>query len=274
MRSETTTCAYIGFDSAWTDSPHTPGAVCALVSRPGKPPIFHAPRLATFAEALAFIRETQTMASFTLVALDQPTIVKNMTSLRPVERVAASLIGWLGGGVQPSNRRRVGMFCDDAPIWSFLDSLGAIEAPEAARKATDGLYLMEVFPAIAMPSLSPEFFGRLAAPRYNPARRKTFKLADWMKVCVALADRFEAFAYDEAARWMREAVVIPRIAKADQDRLDAMVCLWTALHWRLQEREASLIIGDANEGYMVLPAVDNVRSHLVAAARRVGIECR
>jgi predicted RNase H-like nuclease len=35
------------------------------------------------------------------MALDQPTIVRNATSMRAAERAAASLISWLGGGVQP-----------------------------------------------------------------------------------------------------------------------------------------------------------------------------
>lgn len=271
MQLEAITGAYIGFDSAWMDNPRKPGAICAILNRSGQAPIFHAPRLATFADALAFIRELQTKVEFTLIAIDQPTIVKNMTSLRPVERVAASLISWLGGGVQPSNRSKVGMFCDKAPIWSFLDSLGAIQDPEAAREATDGLYLMEVFPAIAMPSLSGEFFGRLAAPRYNPERKKTFRLADWIKVTTALAAQFETLSCNEAAQWMREAATIPQIKKADQDRLDAMACLWIALHWRLQERGASLVIGDTENGYMVLPATNDVKTRLVAAAERTGL---
>ena len=39
----------------------------------------------------------------------------------------------------------------------------------AARAAKSGLFLMEVFPAIAMPTFSNEFYGRLKAPKYNPA---------------------------------------------------------------------------------------------------------
>lgn len=81
-------------------------------------------------------------------------------------------------GVQPSSTGRVGMFCPASPIWGFLDALGAREAPEEARTATSGLYLMEVFPALALPALAPEFFGRLMAPRYNPGRRKTFSRTD------------------------------------------------------------------------------------------------
>jgi predicted RNase H-like nuclease len=129
---------FIGFNSAWTDKLALPGAISAISFQDCKPVRFEGPRLASFAQAIEFIKERKAKNGLTLLALDQPTIVANDTSLRPVERVVASLVSWLGGGVQPSNRSRVGMFCDASPIWRFLDALGAKEAPEVARAATAG----------------------------------------------------------------------------------------------------------------------------------------
>jgi len=64
------------------------------------------------------------------------------------------------------------MFSSSWPIWCFLNALGAtFKDPEQARLATKGMYLMEVFPALALPSLDSGFFGRLAGPKYD--RRKT-----------------------------------------------------------------------------------------------------
>lgn len=263
--------AYVGFDSAWTDNPKAPGAICGLVLRAGRPAAFHSPRLASFAEALAFVKEVHTPAGVTLVALDPPTIVPNATSLRPVERAAASPISWLGGGVQPSNRGRKGMFCNASPIWSFLNRLAAREAPEEARTARSGLFVMEVFPALALPSLEPNFFGRLAAPRYNPGRRKTFKHTDWQKVAAAAARQFDSFGFTEPAAWCRQVEQLPQPKKADQDRLDAMICLLIGLHWRLRDRDQSLMLGSLEEGYMVVPASVNVRARLEDAAKRTGI---
>jgi predicted RNase H-like nuclease len=95
------------------------------------------------------------------------------------DRIAASLVSWLGGGVQPANRSKKGMFDDDAPIWRFLAELGGTEDPEAARTASEGLFYFEVFPALALPSICDSFYGRFAGPRYNPARERTFRLEDW-----------------------------------------------------------------------------------------------
>jgi predicted RNase H-like nuclease len=183
----TRTDTYIGFDSAWTDNRKAPGAICAVKIKHSRLVQFFAPRLATFDEALAFIRKVSSENGVTLVALDQPTVVPNLTGTRPVERVAASVVSWLGGGVQPSNRGKLGMFCDASPIWHFLKTLRAVQDPEKARQAVNGLYLIEVFPALALASLSTGFFGRSAAPKYNPGNKKKFRLDDWVRVAEAAA---------------------------------------------------------------------------------------
>jgi predicted RNase H-like nuclease len=259
---------YIGFDSAWTDNRTAPGAICAVGVDGNRPVRFDPPRLVSFAEALGFIRDIQS-TGVTLIALDQPTVVPNMTSMRPVERVAASLISWLGGGVQPANRSRLGMFCDAAPIWGFLGALGAVEDPELARIAGTGLYLMEVFPALALASLG--FFGRLEAPRYNPARSKTFRMDDWVRVAAAAATQADALGHPELADWCRDAGGICHPRKADQDRLDAALCVLIALHWRQRPRDASVLLGDLEAGYIVAPASRAVRDRLAQAAARYGV---
>jgi predicted RNase H-like nuclease len=266
-----TTDTFIGFDSAWTDKKKAPGAICAIVMEGDRPVAFHAPSLATFDDALAFIDTVRSPTGATLIALDQPTVVPNLISMRPVERVAASLVSWMGGGVQPSNRGKVGMFCDASPIWSFLTRLNAIERPEEARAATTGLHLIEVFPALALASLEPQFFARLAAPRYNPARRKTFRIGDWQRVADVASGHFKDFGADDAAAWCAAEAKRTAPAKADQDRLDAMLCLFVAMHWRLASRDRSMMAGTLDAGYMVFPASTDVRARFSAAALKYGI---
>ena len=262
---------FVGFDSAWTDNPRAQGAIAAVCIQNGACVGWHPPRLVSFDGALAFIGEVQSRDGITLVALDQPTIVANASGMRPVERAAASLVSWLGGGVQPSNTGRTGMFCSASPVWRFLHTLSAVEDPEVARSAQAGLFLMEVFPAIALASLHPGFFGRLAAPRYNPARRKTFKSADWIRVSCAAKAEAEALGCADMAAWCRQAAALDRPGKADQDRLDATLCTLVALRWRLRPREQSLLLGDRASGYMVMPISPAVLSRITDAARRTGV---
>lgn len=191
--------------------------------------------------------------------------------MRPVERAAASLISWIGGGVQPSNTGRIGMFCPASPVWKFLADLSATENPEEARTAKSGLYLMEVFPALALPSMQPDFFGRLSGPRYNPARHKTFRPAHWIKVAEAGATQAETHGCADLATWFRQAATNLQPKKADQDKLDAALCVLIALHWRLRPRTESILLGDLTSGYMVLPATQPVRERLTAAAQNTGV---
>ncbi|MBK1656905.1 DUF429 domain-containing protein [Paracraurococcus ruber] len=262
---------YIGFDSAWTDNQKAPGAICAVTMAKGREVAFESPRLVSFDGARSAFERLRSPGGVTLLAIDQPTIVPNATGMRPVERAAASLVSWLGGGVQPSNRTRKGMFCDAAPIWPFLASLGAVEDPEAARTATAGHYVMEVFPALAVASFDAGFFGRLAGPRYNPSRRRTFRLNDWVRVAEAAARGFQRLGCAQAARWCSSTARLPEPRKADQDRLDAALCTLIALHWRRRPREESILLGDLVNGYMVLPASTELRDRIAAAAGRIGV---
>ena len=168
----------IGFDSAWTGKQ---GAICALILDRKHKVCFEAPELADFDEALAFIRSHSRLCDACLVAVDQPTLVPNETGCRPVDRVAASVICFIGGGVQPANRGKQAIFGDEAPFWCFKQSLDARESPEESRTAARGLFLIEVFPALALPAFNPNFHGPRMGPKYNPANKR-FRLKDWQLV--------------------------------------------------------------------------------------------
>ncbi|GJD44199.1 hypothetical protein AFCDBAGC_2064 [Methylobacterium cerastii] len=265
------TTSLIGFDSAWTDSPKAPGAISVIrIACDGRRSLVP-PTLVSFDGALAVIEAEASVSALRVVALDQPTIVPNQTSLRPVDRVAASLISWLGGGVQPANRSKIGMFDDAAPVWRFKERLGAMEDPEGSRSATAGLFLMEVFPALALPSLGPAFCGRLLGPRYNPGRRKTFTLTGWHAVIAAVRRIAIANRVIGLTEWVDNVSTIATPRKADQDRLDAVLCALIGLHWHTAPRTTSMMIGDRTTGYMITPASADVRVRLKVAADRAGV---
>lgn len=230
---------------------------------------FRAPELSGFDGALDYIQGLQSPDTLTLVALDQPTIVPNGTGMRPVEKVAASVISWMGGGVQPANSR-LPMFRSDAPIRGFLKKLAATEDPEAARTAERGLHLMEVFPALALASLDAAFFGPRKGPRYNPARR-TFRIEDWRGVVDAAEREAARLGCTPMVAWLRERRAISAPRKADQDFLDAALCLLIAIRWRLSAREQSVAIGDLKNGYIVAPVSEPVMKRLEEAATERGV---
>jgi predicted RNase H-like nuclease len=163
------------------------------------------------------------------------------------------------------------MFCNASPIWRFLTALGTVEDPEQARLAADGLYLIEVFPALALAPLGAGRFGRLGGPRYNPGRKKTFRADDWVRVAEAATHEFRALGCQELAGWCRDARKIGQPRKADQDMMDSALCALIALRWRLRPRGESLLLGDLTTGYMVLPASPAVRERLTVPARKLSV---
>lgn len=272
VRSPQKDTAIIGFDSAWADK--VPGAICSVAyDRHGKA-TFKPPQLASFAQALEFIEEVRQGYSFCLVALDQPTIVSNETRSRPVERVAGSVVGYVGGGVQSSNRchpHKIGLFGDDAPIWSFKQRLGAKEDPIASRSSQSGLFLIEVFPALALPGLHAPFAQKKGAPKYNPGNKKKFKFDDWESVTNVIANSASQLGVAELSTWASEFYKNQSPKKADQDCLDAAVCAVVGLIWRACDGNDSAMIGDTKAGYMVTPVSQATQLKLKNAAASKGV---
>ncbi len=257
---------FIGFDSAWANKPDAPGAICAVRMSEGRFE-FHAPQLVSFTGALDFIKNVRAQDGYTIVAMDQPTIVPHQSSARFVDRVAGSVMSWIGGGVQSAYRDKADMFGDGAPIWSFIESLNAIEDPELSRVTSKGVHLIEVYPAFSLASLDERFFSRCGAPKYNPKNGK-FRLEDWTSVSEVAAREARTFECEEMAQWCSErSKVRPR--KSDQDMLDSVICVLVALRWRLRARAESLLLGDLKNGYMVVPICAGVRERLILGRKRV-----
>ena len=257
----------IGFDSAWSDNPRVPGAICALRVADDASPVFTPPDLVGFAAATDFVRDLHRPGDLTLVAIDQPTIVPNETGARPPERVVASVISWSGGGIQPAYRGKASMFGDGAPVWRFRDALGFVDDPEAAALAARGLFWMEVYPALALLSLDAAFTSAgKRGPRYNPSR-PTFEQTAWQAVLGAAVREADRLGQPEIAAWCETRDPDAKPRKGGQDELDAILCLLIAARWR-RERASCAMIGDLASGYIVAPVGEIVRRRLEAAAAR------
>lgn len=262
--------AFVGFDSAWADNPKAPGAICSISYDGRKFLDFRKPELVGFSKARSFIGAV--IHQLTLIAIDQPTIVPNESGMRPTERVAASAVSWLGGGVQPAYRNKMEIFGDGAPIWKFKYGLRATENPERSRYASRGRFLMEVFPALALPSIDQRFCGYKKGPRYNPARR--FNSEHWRAVVSTVLMEARRMKCSAFVRWCHQLNRISKPEKSHQDQLDAVICLLVAVRWRHGKRKDSIMIGDLNSGYIVAPVVPSIKQRLriMAVKRKVAID--
>ena len=267
-----------GFDSAWTDNPKKPGAICAVAYDADGKLEFYEPRLATFDEAEEFIteREAQKLKDtgkpyqLSLIALDQSLIVKNATGMRPVEKIAGAAVGWAGGGVQPSNKSRKKMFDENARIWKFLSNQDAILDANVAKDNLSGRYIIEVFPALALLGLNQNFFKRNGMPRYNPANQN-FNIENWQSVCDLIAKKSNDLELNQLSKWVDDARKrdVPR--KKHQDMLDAAICALIGVIWIACEDSCSMMIGNMETGYMVTPVTKEMQVRLQEASHRHGI---
>ena len=266
--------AFIGFDSAWADNPKVPGAVSAVIRDSDGSSRFIKPQCASFSKAEEFIDAVSKDACYTLVAIDQPTIVPNQFGYRPVERVAQTVVCKLNSGVQPARTTGSGeaLFGPASPVMGFLGRLGAKQSPELARVSRQGKFLVEVYPALSLPTLVPEIWKRGQAARYNPSK-PNFGLVDWQMVCSGLSLYARSLNALEVAAWLDNSSFLTVPQKSDQDQLDAVICALLALGFRTDDKGSYLHIGDEQHGYMVAAAGSEIKQLLQDAATKhsVGI---
>ena len=254
--------------SAWGDN--APGAICSITIAKDGAVSFKRPRNILFNEALAFINAERSTCDTCIVAIDQPTIVPNRTGGRLVDKIAGSVIGFIGGGVQMASRSKTSLFGEGAPIWRFLASLRATQDPELCRTALGDLFIIEVFPALALPAFNVQFYGRRQAPKYNPDNKK-FRRNDWLKVIETVARYACAVPIEGIEAWARETTKIEKPCKADQDQLDAVLCALICYHWRAAPRQESIMIGSLTCGYMISPTSAAISERLKTKAAQLGV---
>lgn len=257
-----------GFDSAWKDE--SLGAIGAItIDRDGRRE-FRKPERVSFDQALGYIRLQQSGYAHSLVAIDQPMIVKNKDGCRPVDRTAGTLLGRIGGGVQCASLKKDTLFGEGSPLWRFMSKLGAMKNPLEAREDKAGKFMIEVFPALALPSLNSEFTKPPGVPKYNPRKKDKFRLKDWIAVTGVVACLAQEHEIEGLETWAKCMGSIGKPEKADQDLLDAAICALVGYLWRFGPSGEVAMIGDLDSGYMITPISSDTRSTLEEGAQEKG----
>jgi len=267
-----------GFDSAWTDKKNQPGAIASIIQYKNGECRWMEPRLATFSQAKTIICTLSEQTPFHFVVIDQPLVVPNRSGSRPVDKIAASLISKLKGGVQPANRSKENMFGDNAPIWKLLRNIPHKQLPWQAFKKDNINHqpaplkiIAEVYPALALPGLIPFFFTRGKCAKYNPANKKNFNIEDWVCIC----EFIDGFAVQNKIKGLSEWAQLTKCinfpTKSDQDRLDGAICAVIGYHWYLYGTKSNMVIGDVTTGYVITPVTSDVSEILIQSAKKKGV---
>lgn len=252
----------VGFDSAWTAA--NQGALIGVIRHDnGGFQSLGLPLVAHFDAAERAIKawEAEHAVERTIILIDQPTIVRNATGQRPVENIVASPVSRRYGGMQPANTGRRGMFDDGAPIWPFIDRFGGPADLLACSRHTE---IFETYPVLTIIArgwtMSDEHRTSGRLPKYNPVRRLTFRKEDWAYLCSRLAEFFEDHGVDAIASWIKSVRDLELPRKADQDCLDACLCLLAAIE--MADGKEFLVIGEQESGYIVTSASISLETEL------------
>jgi predicted RNase H-like nuclease len=113
---------------------------------------------------------------------------------------------------------------------------------------------VETYPVLALIALGwtlpgARSTGRL--PKYNPQRSKTFSVSDWRHLCGLIEQALRKHGLPVHADWVTKAAQSTSPRKGDQDKLDACLCLLTAVH--LAAGRELLMVGEMDSGTMVVP---------------------
>ena len=252
------TLSIVGFDSAWSSRPDAAGGICVLKYSERGFDLCHSPEIAGFDRASEIIKDLDGESSKTIVLIDQPTIVPNQSGMRKVEKLVASVISFIGGAVQPSNRNKENMFGDDAAIWRFQSrhpfNLNPIENANVS--------LIEVFPVLALCSMNSSFYGRYKAPKYNPKNSKKFKLEDWQAVCRTVLSWADKLEIEGLSTVVENLSYLEKPTKDDQDKIDAIICALVGAIWVSDYSLKTYALGDTKSGLMVSPISGEVMARL------------
>lgn len=184
-----------------------------------------------------------------VVAVDAPTLIPNETGMRLPDRLAHKYFGKYDAGCYPANRGR--------PFAKRLIGFGlALEArgfrhQPRAKAQSSGKFQLEIFP--------------------HPATVHLFRLSRIIKYKKGrLADR--CLGLEQLRQYQLEVLpklepslaiaapdlpAIPKTGtalKAVEDQLDSLTCAYAAAHWWWWGLERNWVLGDENQGYIVVPA--------------------
>jgi predicted RNase H-like nuclease len=254
-----------GFDTAW--SPRNKGAIASICSV-GKLLKLIEPEPADFLDGLEVLKTHRKNSSLHIVAIDQPLIVANLCGMRPVDRMLLNVMRKMGGAICPVNARHP-LFGQDAPIKRFLQALGYTNNPIELVRRTSGNYVIEVYPVAAMPWLLPEVYNRQFLPKYNPRRK--FSIEDWRMVCRAIAVKGSRLGISGVYEFCSYMANLDRPRKSDQDMVDAVVAALVAYLWWYHGTDGSLLLGDLDNGYVVVPAEKDFKRDLIYASKHLGV---
>jgi predicted RNase H-like nuclease len=181
-----------------------------------------------------------------IIAVDAPTLIPNQTGMRLPDRLAHQYFGRYHAGCYPANLHRP-FAARTVGFGLSLEARGFHHAP-TIEPQKPGRYQIEVFPHPAMIHL----FGLNQILKYKKGtlaerRSELAKLRQYILEILPTLD--PSLRLDS----LPEIPLKGTELKALEDQLDSLICAYVAAHWWVWGVDRNWVLGDRQEGYIVVP---------------------
>ena len=199
-----------------------------------------------------------------VVAVDAPLVICNRTGSRVADQQPSKLYQPYEAGAYPANLNRLGEDHRGGLLLHALKNRGAALV-EQGSDINDGSLVFETYPHIVMV----ELFGLEKTIKYKKGRvakrragQKEFAEEIRAHLC-SDTDKLRLRANDELDCLLHEPepILRGRDLKSREDKLDALICAYTAA-WLDAERPL-LGLGEVGAGVMLAPRLREIASELV-----------
>lgn len=238
---------FLGIDLGWSSGA---SGLCCLGWQDGKLELLDLQRQAAIADILDWIDHWLPADAPGLIAVDAPTLIPNATGMRLPDRLAHKYFGRYHAGCYPANLGSSFASRTVAFGQSLVDR-GFQHAPTIAPQQP-GRFQIEAFPHPAIVHLF-ELPQILKYKKGLLADRRT----ELTKLHQLIGDRLPHLA--PPLNLATSNIALPAIPhtgkalKAVEDQLDSLICAYIAAHWWCWGSDRNCVLGDLDEGYIVVP---------------------
>ncbi|MCS6872163.1 MAG: DUF429 domain-containing protein, partial [Anaerolineae bacterium] len=185
-----------------------------------------------------------------VVAVDAPLCVPNLTGKRLGDALVSKAFSKYSAGAHPANRTLLSKYNNGIPRGeALIERLATLHVQHtpflSAQQAVRCAF--EVYPHAAMIGL----FGLTRALRYKrkPKLSRTAQEAAWRQYAACLS----GLAQVTPPLDLPEALLQAVWSKAEEDKRDAVLCAYIALHYWWHGSAFWEVYGTLDEGYIVAP---------------------
>jgi predicted RNase H-like nuclease len=240
--------AFLGIDLAW--SARNVSGVAALQLHNGRATLTEMPiALRTDEHILAFVARHADRTPL-LVAIDAPLCVPNQTGKRKGDALISKAFGKYGAGAHPANRTILGKYNGGVMRGeALIAGLAALDVQHTPHFPAQGSVrcAFEVYPHAAMIGL----FGLARALRYK--RKGGLSRAAQESAWRQYSDHLAALQDATPPLDLPTPLLQVAWSKAEEDKRDAVLCAYIALHCWWHGSAFWQVYGTLEEGYIVAP---------------------